>query len=940
MIKVATWNICLGLKNKKDYVYETLKLNQIDICAIQEVEILKDYPENLLTEKNYSIEIELFTVKARTAFIIKCDTNYQRRVDLEQADTSVIIIDVNLGHNYRIINVYCSFNPPNGQSQTEAFKNQLQIIKNAIETAQGREIIILGDFNLDESKHNAVDYPRKDLFEELDNVFDPLNLIQLINFPTWQRIVNNELKESTLDHIYVNNPLIINQLSNIKPLIGDHLFIYFTILGQLEPPAITLKRDWRHYDKNVLVQRLSNVNFDITSQCPQTLWNHFESSLLPIIDDLVPYTEFSNNQTLQSTMIPPFIKTKLNTRRKLLSKLKSRPTTELNKRVKNLNFEIRNFFKIKKRNSIQRSIIPGNPKSIWNAVKVAKNTNVANIPKVMYRNGIQIQKNDLPDAFASFFEDKINTILNETVIDPEVYNGKTKLNAQSENFMTEPDILLAVKSLSLKNCEGHDRIPTRILIDAIEILKNPLSVLFNRIYETKQLPQQWLISKINPIHKKGVTSNVENYRPISNLCSASKIFEKLILLRLQKLEDLHKVDITGKSQHGFKRKHSTTTAALTLQTILARALDDGNYAIMASLDLSAAFDVVNVGLLLKRMKIVGIPDDIIELVKNWLTERYFYVSIDGNNSYVHLSGVGTVQGSILGPVLYAIFVSPLFDLVKLTLFADDNYVIRWNRCINLLVVDMQRSVELITKWLRQSGMKVNEAKTEVCLFFRKDHPPINLNFNNVIIKTKPSMGVLGILFDSKLQWQPQVQNAINKSKKALHAISMIKKYFTKSQLLSLITACYYSVLYFNSEIWLLPTLGPLLKQKLLAASAAPLKSITHAYDRSMSYDQLHFINQRATPTQITTYKHALLLHKTYNENSMSINWVNMFFNQQFNARSNTVKFFNTSRYKIGNNVLGNRFVHLNNKIEFNWLNEPTNTFKILAKRKFLAPESS
>ena len=132
MIKVATWNICLGLKNKKDYVYETLKLNQIDICAIQEVEILKDYPENLLTEKNYIIEIELFTVKARTAFIIKCDTNYQRRVDLEQADTSVIIIDVNLGHNYRIINVYRSFNPPNGQSQTEAFKNQLQIIKNIV----------------------------------------------------------------------------------------------------------------------------------------------------------------------------------------------------------------------------------------------------------------------------------------------------------------------------------------------------------------------------------------------------------------------------------------------------------------------------------------------------------------------------------------------------------------------------------------------------------------------------------------------------------------------------------------------------------------------------------------------------------------------------------------------------------------------------------------
>ena len=119
-----------------------------------------------------------------------------------------------------------------------------------------------------------------------------------------------------------------------------------------------------------------------------------------------------------------------------------------------------------------------------------------------------------------------------------------------------------------------------------------------------------------------------------------------------------------------------------------------------------------------------------------------------------------------------------------------------------------------------------------------------------------------------------------------------------------------------------------------------MKAITHNYDRSMSYERLHYINQRATPDQITTYKHALLLHKIYNENSMSIDWINIFFNQQFNSRSSTVKFFNTSSYKIGNNVLGNRFVHLNGKIDFNWLNETASTFKINCKIKFLTPESS
>ena len=101
---------------------------------------------------------------------------------------------------------------------------------------------------------------------------------------------------------------------------------------------------------------------------------------------------------------------------------------------------------------------------------------------------------------------------------------------------------------------------------------------------------------------------------------------------------------------------------------------------MASLDLSAAFDVVNVELLLKRMRIIGLPPDIIELVSNWLSNRCFYVSLVGSNSLIYECNVGTVQGSILGPVLYAIFMSPLLDLTDITLFADDNYALVWNKC--------------------------------------------------------------------------------------------------------------------------------------------------------------------------------------------------------------------------------------------------------------------
>ena len=197
------------------------------------------------------------------------------------------------------------------------------------------------------------------------------------------------------------------------------------------------------------------------------------------------------------------------------------------------------------------------------------------------------------------------------------------------------------------------------------------------------------------------------------------------------------------------------------------------------------------------------------------------------------------------------------------------------------------------------------------------------------------MNVLGVIFDSKLQWHYQVQSAVNKSKKALNAIFLIRKYFSKKQLLSIITSNFYTILYYNAEVWLIPTLSPQLKQKILSASSVPLKLCTPDYNYLMSYNSLHNLNQRATPTQFTIYTHALLLHKTYNDETMSNDWLNLFFNQQFNQRELNVKFHNTSSYRIGNNIISNRFTILNGKIKLSWLNDSYESYKIKCKETFL-----
>ena len=125
----------------------------------------------------------------------------------------------------------------------------------------------------------------------------------------------------------------------------------------------------------------------------------------------------------------------------------------------------------------------------------------------MYLNDERVPDGGVADCFANFFEEKVDKIVKTAIIDPNVYNGKTKLTASKSNFMSEIDIIDCIKQLKMKNCEGYDQIPQRYLIDGLSVLVNPLGELFSLIYSTKLIPEQWLIAKIiNWYIKKHKTS--------------------------------------------------------------------------------------------------------------------------------------------------------------------------------------------------------------------------------------------------------------------------------------------------------------------------------------------------------------------------------------------------------------------------------------------------
>jgi hypothetical protein len=241
---------------------------------------------------------------------------------------------------------------------------------------------------------------------------------------------------------------------------------------------------------------------------------------------------------------------------------------------------------------------------------------------------------------------------------------------------------------------------------------------------------------------------------------------------------------------------------------------------------------------------------------------------------------GAVQGSILGPILYAIYVSPVFDLVLMSSFADDNFTLKWNIKKNDLIKDMEQELEMLTKWLRDSGLKVNDDKTEVVLFYRKNCRPISLTLKGTQLVSRSSMNVLGMVFDSRLQWAQQVVNSVTKATKAQCAIKHIRRYFTTRELMGLITSNYYSIVYYNSEIWHGPSLKPQLKQLLLSASEKALSACMFKPDASLSFIRLHEINNRATPNRFMIFKHAILLHKLYNQKQPMTEWTHLNFQHQ------------------------------------------------------------
>ena len=313
------------------------------------------------------------------------------------------------------------------------------------------------------------------------------------------------------------------------------------------------------------------------------------------------------------------------------------------------------------------------------------------------------------------------------------------------------------------------------------------------------------MGKVNPLYKKDSSDNPSNYRPISILSVFSKIFEKLMYKRLYQFLD--SFEILYPLQFGFWEKHSTSHALLCLTETIKHSIDNGRIGCGVFLDLQKAFDTVNHTILLQKLEHYGIRGNVLSWFQSYLTGRSQYVSVNGHVSTTLPIVCGVPQGSVLGPLLFLIYVNDLASVskvLKFYLFADDTSIYFDSNDLFTLQKVVNRELRKVKKWLDANRLSLNIPKTNFVIFHSKPknlNEPIRIKFGSKLLTRIESIKYLGILVDSTLTWKPQISELSKKLARTCGIFFKIRHYVTPETLKLLYYSLFYSFLSYGITIW-------------------------------------------------------------------------------------------------------------------------------------------
>ncbi len=381
------------------------------------------------------------------------------------------------------------------------------------------------------------------------------------------------------------------------------------------------------------------------------------------------------------------------------------------------------------------------------------------------------------------------------------------------NPITPVEVINTVKCFRPKTSKGYDGISIKTVKDTINNISSPLSHIINMSFAKGIVPKQLKIANIVPIFKSGPKNNFNNYRPISLLPAFSKIFEKIVSKRL--VTFLEKNDILYRHQYGFRKDHSTIHPIIQLLNHIADNNDKTTKDLTVSvfLDLSKAFDTIPHSALLKKLDHYGIRGITNTWFKSYLSDRVQFLNFNGTKSSNQPVNCGVPQGSILGPILFIIFINDLHYASNLDLlsFADDTTVYASGYQINELIEFMNMELENIFHWFCANKLQLNTSKSRYIIFGPPRGLPLHLTrelmINNEIIDRiqntggEKSIKFLGIHLDEHLTWDCHTSYICKRISQSLYIINRVKHFLPYRALRTLYFSLVHSYINYGFQIW-------------------------------------------------------------------------------------------------------------------------------------------